>query len=237
MISPERKCPRALLLACLIGWMVVPASAFGQNVSGYRRFPDPFLFLLREPAIHQELKLKADQLRQLTKINESFDGVLLRTRNIPVSKGQPYIVSARSKTRAELSKVFTPEQQERLAQITRRLRGDAFLQSAAARQQLKLSKEQETKISELLEQSGKDAEENKKKDRRQSIAAQVQAILDSRQRQTLKELLGSPFDVSRLGRVTFKAPDVQGDEWVNSKPLELKDLRGKVVALHFWAYG
>jgi hypothetical protein len=27
------------------------------------------------------------------------------------------------------------------------------------------------------------------------------------------------------------------DEWINHKPLQLKDLRGKVVVLHFWTFG
>jgi hypothetical protein len=34
------------------------------------------------------------------------------------------------------------------------------------------------------------------------------------------------------------APEFQGiDEWINSKPLSLKDLKGKVVVVHFWAFG
>jgi peroxiredoxin len=34
------------------------------------------------------------------------------------------------------------------------------------------------------------------------------------------------------------APELKGiDEWINSKPTSLKDLRGKVVVLHFWAFG
>jgi len=27
------------------------------------------------------------------------------------------------------------------------------------------------------------------------------------------------------------------DEWMNSKPLQLKDLHGRVVVLHFWTFG
>jgi thiol-disulfide isomerase/thioredoxin len=34
------------------------------------------------------------------------------------------------------------------------------------------------------------------------------------------------------------APELQGiDEWINSKPLSLKDLKGKVVVVHFWTFG
>jgi hypothetical protein len=35
-----------------------------------------------------------------------------------------------------------------------------------------------------------------------------------------------------------KAPEITGiEEWINSKPLKLEDLRGQVVALHFWTFG
>jgi hypothetical protein len=36
----------------------------------------------------------------------------------------------------------------------------------------------------------------------------------------------------------IRAPELQGiDEWINSKPTSLKALKGKVVVLHFWAFG
>jgi len=34
------------------------------------------------------------------------------------------------------------------------------------------------------------------------------------------------------------APELKDiDEWINSKPMSLKDLKGKVVVLHFWTFG
>jgi hypothetical protein len=38
--------------------------------------------------------------------------------------------------------------------------------------------------------------------------------------------------------MNIAAPELAGiQEWINSKPLTLKDLRGRVVVLHFWTFG
>ncbi len=39
-------------------------------------------------------------------------------------------------------------------------------------------------------------------------------------------------------KLKIAAPEFKDvDEWINTKPLRLKDLRGKVVVLHFWTFG
>jgi hypothetical protein len=36
----------------------------------------------------------------------------------------------------------------------------------------------------------------------------------------------------------IEAPEITGiQEWLNSKPIKLKDLRDKVVVVHFWTFG
>jgi hypothetical protein len=38
--------------------------------------------------------------------------------------------------------------------------------------------------------------------------------------------------------LNIPAPELQGiEEWINTKPTTLKDLKGRVVVLHFWTFG
>jgi thiol-disulfide isomerase/thioredoxin len=56
----------------------------------------------------------------------------------------------------------------------------------------------------------------------------------------LSKLVLSPF---RSLSSTYKtseaatAPDLASGEWINSEPLKLKDLRGRVVLVEFWTFG
>jgi hypothetical protein len=33
------------------------------------------------------------------------------------------------------------------------------------------------------------------------------------------------------------APDISGGLWLNSKPLTINDLKGRVIVVEFWTYG
>ena len=39
---------------------------------------------------------------------------------------------------------------------------------------------------------------------------------------------------ARIGR---PAPDISGGPWINSEPLTMEKLRGRVVYVEFWTYG
>ncbi len=70
------------------------------------------------------------------------------------------------------------------------------------------------------------------------LEKQVMAGLTDKQRLLLPEVLGPAFDFSRVRQIGVKAPEIRGIEgWLNSRPIKLADLRGKVVVLHFWTFG
>jgi hypothetical protein len=38
-------------------------------------------------------------------------------------------------------------------------------------------------------------------------------------------------------RIGDPAPEVTGERWINSEPLSMRGLRGRVVLVEFWTYG
>ena len=51
-------------------------------------------------------------------------------------------------------------------------------------------------------------------------------------------MLGQPFSLDRVSQVGCVAPELREvSAWINSEPLTLSQLRGKVVVVHFWAFG
>ena len=49
--------------------------------------------------------------------------------------------------------------------------------------------------------------------------------------------LSRPAEGQRGARVGQPAPEITGGPWINSEPLSLDKLRGRVVVVEFWTYG
>ena len=49
--------------------------------------------------------------------------------------------------------------------------------------------------------------------------------------------VAAPDAAGRAVRVGQAAPEITGGPWINSEPLSLAGLRGRVVLVGFWTYG
>ncbi len=235
--------------------LVCCPSASAQNVTGYDIMPDPILFLLREPAVQEDLELSESQLSQLIQLNESLDALMLGARaNKSMEEAQDMTSEVMETSRTAIAELFTKDQQIRMQQIKLHLKGISSVLLPEIAKAMELTKgQQETILKATIDANEKikkvsssefPGEEAHAKSQRVMIAARKEEqetifeLLDASQKRKLTELVGEPFDSKLLGRVAFKTPKlIDSGEWINTDGLEIADLRGKVVALHFFAYG
>ena len=50
-------------------------------------------------------------------------------------------------------------------------------------------------------------------------------------------LAAPPAGEAFTARVGQPAPEITGGPWINSEPLSMEKLRGRVVAVEFWTFG
>jgi hypothetical protein len=237
----------ALLLYC---WIIAVASA--QNLNSYQSIAEPYLFLLREPAIHEELKLTQRQLVALSAVNDALDGQLVAMQNLPADKQRETMTTLIAESQQRVDTIFDAGQRQRISQIMLQIRGIRSVVSPKVAKRLALSADQvnriEKKLKETQEETNKIVKQIREGQPKQSLMERAMklrkeeqegifASLTARQQKELIALLGPMFKQSRLGRVRFKAPElIDGDGWINSRPQRIADLRGQVVAVHFWAF-
>ncbi len=208
--------------------------------------------LIRDSSVHTELGLKTNQIEMVQAAIAEVDEPLWQLRDVSVKKVGSQLETLLARLRQQLKRVLTSTQLERFDQILLQARGWKALVSAELANKLKLTPDQVTRLKSTLAEATKDREAAEKELLGKPTAAQDQGraklrkaeakrfsdILTSKQQTEFTNLLGKPFDLSQVMQVGCIAPELRDvTAWINSKPLTLKGLRGKVVVVHFWAFG
>jgi len=229
------------------------SSVEAQQSNPYDGAGNPYLFLLREPAVWDDLKLTGKQRDELSTLNARIDGPLLAMRNWSAEAAGKKFPELFSETESGAGKILTREQQQRVRQIMLRVRGIECVLDEKVAETLQFSTKQREAIEAIVKEiraaatelrdqakTGKPREPLEKEYARLQADEQkrILAEMTSKQREQLTTVIGRGFDLSKLGKMSFKAPElVSAGEWINSKPLSLEQLRGQVVAIHIWTFG
>ena len=215
---------------------------------------DPYWVLLHEPAAIAELNLTPVQERSFQKLMDELDSRFFPVRNQSQEVARGGTAKITSDALTALETLLQPAQRARLNELVLRTLGNEALLHDEVVKRLNYSDEQKRRIQEINEATKtavaalrKEASEGKPQgplekrfqELQMSQQKKLLAVLKIEQQAALKKALGRDFDLSKLGRPRFKAPElVNTGQWINaSSPLKLTALRGKVVVIHFYACG
>lgn len=225
-----------------------------QNVrSEVREFvPQNLLGLVHAPEVQRELGLDAQQAERLEGLFAAIDGEWFRARITKQEEQFATIDKLEQRLRAWFAQNTTAKQQDRLNQLELQSLGMRMLLRSDVGDKLGLSSSQKNELLQLakgvnsaaaalqkatMSNSVTEAQTKAVADASQAESNALKTVIKSEQLQTLSSLVGKPFNTMQLKRIYPMAPEfVQVQEWINSEPISLKELRGKVVLVHFYAF-
>jgi len=213
--------------------------------------PHPITSLLRSARIHRELNLTPEIITQIEQAADKVDQPLWRLRDLPPDKCNEQARNLIEQLKRRLSQSLTVRQMNRLNQIVWQAQGiEAILEPELAAR-LGLSTGQNTRIIALLSAGYQRIAEvnlNTQIHSETVRAAYIQriqtetqqkiiAVLSAAQQNAFGGLIGQPVNLSQVRFVVCKAPEIEAETWINSSPVRLTDLKGKVTVVHFYAFG
>ncbi len=249
---------RVMMLPLVAGWSIcTPAGAqtearveAGRGASE----PSPIFFLIRDAAVQRELGLSDERIASLKALTVELDKNLWAMRDMDPESSETHQAwrSLQDVLNGRLKRLLSAAQHRRLTQLVLRAEGLRVLGRPKIARALGMDDRQVDGIQGISQETDRRlaalAKSAADRDRRAVMEAsnrvridenrQILAILTREQQERWAATLGKPFDMKHVRWVGVTAPEIQPvDAWINSKPLTLEKLRGKVVALHFWAFG
>lgn len=235
----------ALLLAIL--------SASNGSAADRPAAMDSWWVLLHEPAAVEELKLTPEQQASYQALIDELDLRYFPLRNKSADEATSGSIQIVRDARTRLKDVLKPEQRQRLLSLVLWRSGTSAMFDEEIEPRLRLTESQRKRIQEIQTEVAtavakleKQANEGKPReplekafvDLKTDEQKRILSLLRPEQRSTWKSLYGEPFDLKQLGKAIYKTPAlIDTGEWINSTGLKADDLDGKVVVVHFYAFG
>jgi len=234
---------------------------FAGLIAGVGRSPaadpfwgaDPVWSLLHEPAVVKELALTPAHSEQFRGLLDELDAKFFPLRNKPNDEAAKGAAEILADATSRIEALLSEPQFRRLMEIQTRQQGTTALLRTGMTKLMNYKPQQKERLEKVISETLAATRELEKRagngEPREPLEKeysklkrdelrQVTGVLTPSQRSIWQKVTGRDFDLTTLGRPAFKAPDlVDSGEWLNSAPLTIRGLAGKVVVVHFYAFG
>jgi peroxiredoxin len=232
--------------ALLFAWSTIGAGIRCVAEAQESGSPPVLLQMIRDDAVHEELKLNDQQKSGIRSALRGVDGPWFRSRNLELRTREAEIRKLGEQLEEKLQTILNVSQQKRLLQLQYQALGTRMLLRDDVATGLELSKQQRETLASAFQAtdkaisqlSGQDGGTQQREKLKQQELAVVNEELTDPQERRLGVLTGAPFDFALVRRTYPLAPELSldGAHWIQGESTELADLQGKVVAIHFYAY-
>jgi peroxiredoxin len=177
--------------------------------------------------------------------------VLLAIRDVTPSGADDTVRPELLKVRDQLAKILDEDQRKRLSGLVLQAQGYDSLLRDDVSTKLKLTDKQKQDLAASREtfvakyQQLRKSSAGSTPEKVQEEVAELQknrqqqtlAVLNKQQTAEYAAMLGEPFDFTKVKPSPALAPEFDGIEtWINSGPITMESLRGRVVVVHFFAF-
>ena len=216
--------------------------------------PPVLLQMIRDSAIQSELNLTENQLASLRDTLVEVDGPWFRSRNLKPDEQHPIVDQLTQTLASRLDSILDPTQKARLDQLVSQALGTRMVLRENVQASLQINETQMRSLVETFDQTDtqslelqqaivageKTADEVNKAiaDLKTAERESLLKILTNTQRSKIGALTGKPFDFASIKRTYPLAPELrtEGAKWIDGTAATLQQYRGKVVAVHFYAF-
>jgi len=214
--------------------------------------PRYLLGLVHAPEVHSELKLAPEQVTALETFFRELDAVWFPSRLLSADKQAASLRVLEEKVWDWFRDHTSVEQQKRLQQLEYYAQSGRMLLRDDVSKRIGLQATQLAKLAELARATDVAQQKLSRSQFGDPEIAATQATLTENvkaeraalakfvrpeQRQKLSDLLGPAFDPTKLKRIYAMAPEfIEVKHWVNCEPLTIRELKGKVVIVQFYAF-
>ncbi len=245
-----------IIFAAVVFW--VSFSSGSNGAADDSTGSTPYLLqMIRDDVVHQELHLDKAQQEQVHAAIGEVDPRWWVSRILPAEQQTIEIQQLTQTLRNRLTTILNADQQLRLLQLERQAHGTRMMLRDDAVKTLQITRSQTERLQKQFAETDAEVARIQKQlndgvldakqaaseitSTQQSERQSLMQILTDEQRNKLGTFFGSSFDFSAVRRTYPRAPEfvMDGSTWLGSEASDsptMKDLRGKVVAVYFYAF-